>query len=88
MLSSELVRHIKNVAWIPSTGGALEKPDDIIDLEVAEAELNRILAQAPDAFTIPSKLELEIREHPFYPKFREGYFARGQGRPLRGSQRC
>lgn len=77
-LSSELTRRIKDTAWIPSDGGLLYKPDDIIDLETAKEELERILAQVPDTFTTPSGLDPEFLEHAFYAKVREAYFARQQ----------
>ncbi|HED12294.1 MAG TPA: hypothetical protein ENI62_01315 [Gammaproteobacteria bacterium] len=76
--SQELVKRIKNSIWVPSSGDAFYKPDDIIDLEAAKDELDRILIQAPDTFTTPSGLDAAFLEHPFYTKFQETYFSRGQ----------
>ena len=76
--SSVLAKRIKDTAWVPSGRGMFYKPDDIIDLETANEELDRILDQAPDTFTTPSGLDAEFLEHAFYAKVREAYFARQQ----------
>lgn len=77
-VSPVLGRWIKEVAWVPTSRGELEKPDDIIDLEAAEVELDRILAQVPNTFTAPSRLDKDFLGHPFYPEIRERYLSRGQ----------
>ncbi len=72
--STKLIIRIKGVTWVPSDGEALYSPDDIIDFETIEGELDRILAQAPGTFITPSRLDAEVKAHPFYPKVRESYF--------------
>ncbi len=74
----ELVKRIKDTVWVPTSRDMLYKPDDIIDLEAAKDELERILSQAPDTFTTPSELDAMFLAHPFYNKFREAYFSHGQ----------
>ena len=76
--SSVLAKRIKDTAWVPSGRGMFYKPDDIIDLEAANEELDRILDQVPDTFTTPSGLDADFLEHAFYAKVREAYFARQQ----------
>jgi hypothetical protein len=77
-LSNNLVEKIKSSAWVPTIDNAPVAPDDIIYLEAAEVEMERILGQAPNTFTTPSKLRKEFQEHSFYMDVRDLCFAHGQ----------
>ncbi|MBT4131845.1 MAG: hypothetical protein HOE44_14135 [Candidatus Marinimicrobia bacterium] len=69
---------IKSVAWVPTLAGSQVAPDDIIYLETADAELERVLGQAPDTFTTHTNLSDEFKAHPFFFSVRDSYFATGQ----------
>lgn len=77
-LSYELEADIKRVKWLPVIDGDVVKPEDVIDLDAAEEEINRVLDREPGAFVTPRSLRSVITEHPFFPKLRESYFARGK----------
>lgn len=77
-LSAALAQRLKSAEWIPNAAGAHLRPDDIIDLDTAEAELESILARLPGLFATPQALLADVLEHPAYPQLRQEYFARGQ----------
>ncbi|MES9887334.1 MAG: hypothetical protein ABW140_11015 [Candidatus Sedimenticola sp. 6PFRAG1] len=73
--SSDAVEKIKTTAWVPTVDGDNVAPDDIIYLESADTELERILGQAPDTFTTHTRVAEEFKEHSFYSDIRDLYFA-------------
>ncbi|WP_295409272.1 hypothetical protein, partial [uncultured Thiocystis sp.] len=77
-LSGAIVQRLKSAEWIPNAAGAHLRPDDIIDLDAAEDELDRILAQHPGLFVTPRALLADVVEHPAYPRLRQESFARDQ----------
>ena len=76
-VSPQLMLELRNSKWLPVTDGESVKPEDVIDLVGAEEEINRILAREPGAFVTPGSLIAEIAKHPFFPRLRESYFAKG-----------
>ncbi|WP_295409274.1 hypothetical protein, partial [uncultured Thiocystis sp.] len=77
-LSAAIAQRLESAEWIPSVAGAHLRPDDIIDLDAAEAELESILAKLPGLFATPRALLADVLEHPAYPQLRQDAFARGQ----------
>lgn len=77
-LSATIAQRLKSAEWLPSITGAQLKPDDIIDLDAAEAELESILAKLPGLFATPRALLPDVLAHPAYPQLRQESFARGQ----------
>lgn len=76
--SPDLQKAIKGTKWLSIADGNVAKPEDVIDLDAAEEEIDRVLAREPGAFVTPRTLATAIAEHPFFPKLRESYFARGR----------
>ena len=76
--SERLKADIRSSQWLPIADGGTAKPEDVIDLGAAEAEIDRVLAQEPGAFVTPGKLLPVIADHAFFPNLRETYFARGK----------
>lgn len=77
-LHSALLTEIRSSRWLPVTAGAVAKPEDVIDLDAAQEEVDRVLALEPGAFVTPRTLASAIAEHPFFPKLQESFFARGK----------
>jgi len=73
-LSEPLRSKLRSTAWLHSDHRKW-KPEDIIGLEGLDAELDRVLAQAPDTFTTPFRLHNNIKKHPFFPKLCSDYFS-------------
>lgn len=77
-LSPELSATITKSKWLPITGGEAVKPEDVIDLDAAEEEIDRLLAREPGAFITPRNLSSAIAGHPYFQKLRETHFSRGK----------
>lgn len=76
--SPDFKADIRRTKWLSVADGEVAKPEDVIDLDAAEEEIDRVLAREPGAFVTPRTLASAIAEHRFFPKLREGYFARGR----------
>lgn len=76
--SLDLQTAIKVTKWLPLTDEGAAKPEDVIDLDAAEEEIERALTLEPGAFVTPRTLAAAIAEHPAFPTLREAYFARGK----------
>lgn len=78
--SASTIIGIKETEWLPSYESSFFfKPQNIIDLDVAEEEVERALEQAQKLpFATPKKLHPELQEHPFFSQLRKDYFAHQQ----------
>ena len=76
--SEGAVSRLRALAWMPDARGDLIKPADVIDLEAAEDEIERILAQSPGLFSTPGDLAGDLLAHGYYPRLRQDLFARGR----------
>ena len=76
--SQGTVQQLRSVKWLPDTTGDLLKPEDVIDLDASEDELDRILAQNPGLFATPRDLAEHVVGHACYPRLRQDLFARGK----------
>ena len=74
----DAVARLRALAWLPDAQGQRLRPSDVIDLDAAEEELERILAQSPGLFATPGDLAQDVLVHGFYPQLRQDLFARGR----------
>lgn len=67
-----LIDSIKQSCWLPSATGKRYRPQNIIDLEAAAEEVERILAHAPEILITPAHLEPQVQTHPFFRNSEKG----------------
>ncbi len=69
---------LRTTKWLMSHSGLSFSPEDVIDLDGATDELNRILLEVPDVFCLPSSLHENIKNHIFFSRLSSGYFSRSE----------
>jgi hypothetical protein len=75
IIDEALKDKITTIKWLSSKIKENFSPEDIIDLDSATDELNRILDEEPNVFCLPLNLAEKIQNHPFFSQLSDKYFS-------------
>jgi len=73
-----LKEKITTTKWLFSKNKENFSPEDIVDLDSATVELNRILDEEPNVFCLPLNLAEKIQNHPVYSQLSDKYFSHNE----------
>ena len=74
-LPGDLNQLLVSTGWVPGNNGYLYKPENIVDIEVVNDELDRLFASNTNDFASPLGLDDDFIQHPFYTKAKKKYFS-------------
>jgi len=75
MLPDDLNQLVVSTGWVPGDKGYCYKPENVVDIEIVNDELDRLFASNTNIFASPLGLDADFVLHPFYAKARKKYFS-------------